>query len=86
MRAFVLVTWIALALAAASARAAQDEGNCRLLIQTRYTSGKKKVELTFVDTESRDQCKAEARARELDSAEDGVLSRKANFGWRAREK
>lgn len=83
VRMFLAGFWIALVFAAPSARAADDDkGNCKLVIQTRYASGKKKLEISVVEAESRDDCKAQAHVRELDTTEEGVESRKARFGWR----
>lgn len=55
-------------LMAGSFAHAGQKTNCRLVIHTLYESGKKLVEVDETATASRDECKAEAKLRELNSS------------------
>ena len=66
------------------APAGQDEKpNCRLMVQTFYKDGGKKLNVDMVFAPTREACKSEAMTREVDSREDDDVSNvKVRFGYR----
>ena len=60
-----------------------DVANCKLVVQTRFASGKKRVQVLDTHAVDRNDCRAQAKERELSSDEDGATI-KARFSWRPR--
>jgi hypothetical protein len=63
-----------------AAYADSEKLNCKLTIRETRADGSKKVDITEVHAMDREDCKAKAKAKELDAAEGD--HRKVSFGWK----
>ena len=78
---FIVLTLVTSAVSFAADT--ESSPNCKLVIQTKFKTGKKRVEVTEVFAETRDACKEEARSRELASVLDSDIEKmRVTFGWR----
>lgn len=64
------MTLITLLVTLGSTALAAEKTSCRLVIHTLYESGKKLVEVDETKASSREECRAEAKLRELSSQDD----------------
>jgi hypothetical protein len=56
--------------------------NCRLIVQTHFKNGKKKVSVEETGAASHADCKMAAQQRELDSGDEDIQRVKVVFGYR----
>lgn len=80
MKTFVVTLLLSLSTGVIAA-----EANCKLVIRTRLSTGKKKVNVEEIYTASRQDCQSEAQLRRVLTSEesDDVEDVKVTFGWRA---
>ena len=77
-----MVRWlIALLLVFALAANAEEGANCKLVIHTKFKSGKRTVEVDEIRTPTFLKCKQEALVREL-STDEEVESTRVVYGYR----
>ena len=79
MKALFLILFVSSQLALA----APEPENCKLVVRTSFASGKKKLEVIETYAASREDCKQQAKMREVAAEGDVEIERvRTSFGYR----
>ncbi len=65
-----------------SSALAASGSNCRMIVQTHFKNGNKKVSIEETGASSHAECKMAAQQRELDSGDEDIAKIKVAFGYR----